>query len=462
MLTVSWNIAAGKGFVYNYDIKTTGVQPLAALLYAVPAFLVQSFNGNKYLFVRVVILFASIMQVLFAFLIYKAALSISKVPDKGMYFMLAVLIVLFNFKVMLNFENGLETGLYLILLSVFFLYWIKFEYMQSGIKHILGLGLLSGLLVLCRLDALIILCIFYCGLLITKRIRLLPLVQVLIAAFIIYLPWQLYVWSVTGNLLQSSARSQTSIFTLYNLSYKTEQYFVAIIQQVTPFLYTGNIRLWMMVLLGVPYIIFIVIGYKKFRSNAIQESSEKILILLAIPFVVLLIMYFFFSTAPYFYFRYTSFVMVLSFPVLVVLFAEILKKYDKVIKSGLLIILFGVFIIQAFLYLHSGKSALAFAVRSEFAKNNFNNEIRIASFQTGVLGFYNENVFNLDGKMDNKALINLRNNTMDRYLDSLNIGVLLGWNDIIQNVFTKQYIAKNWQIYSSDIGDGRTVCYVRK
>jgi hypothetical protein len=334
--------------------------------------------------------------------------------------------------------------------------------MQSGIKHILGLGLLSGLLLLCRLDALIILSFFYFGLLITKRIKLFQLVQVLIAAFIVYLPWQLYVWSVTANLLQSSAKSQTSIFTLYNLGYKTEQYFVSIIQQVTPFLYTGNIRLWMMVLLGVPYIIFIVIGYKKFRHIVMLESSGKILILLTIPFAVLLIIYFFFSTAPYFYFRYTSFVIVLSLPVLVVLFAEILKKYDKVIKSGLLIILFSVFIIQAFLYLHSGKSALAFAVRTEFAKNNFNNETRIASFQTGILGFYNENVFNLDGKMDHKALIHLRNNTLDRYLDSLNINVLLGWNDIIQNVFTRQYIAGNWQIYSSDIGDGRTACYVRK
>ena len=29
MLTIAWNIAAGRGIVYNYDMPTTGIQPLS-------------------------------------------------------------------------------------------------------------------------------------------------------------------------------------------------------------------------------------------------------------------------------------------------------------------------------------------------------------------------------------------------------------------------------------------------
>ncbi|MBK9284692.1 MAG: hypothetical protein IPM51_10305 [Sphingobacteriaceae bacterium] len=39
MLTVAWNFGQGKGFAYNQDFKTSGVQPLAAMLYGVLAFI---------------------------------------------------------------------------------------------------------------------------------------------------------------------------------------------------------------------------------------------------------------------------------------------------------------------------------------------------------------------------------------------------------------------------------------
>ena len=161
MLTVAWNIAQGNGFYYNYGIKTTGVQPLAAIFYSVPAYLVQSFGGDKYDLARAVIILSALLQVLFAFLIYKLALAVSSNPDRGLYFLISVCVVLLNFKVLLNFANGLETGLYLIHLSLFFLYWMKQRETKLNIKHIAQIGVLSGLLLLCRFDSLVILFTFY-------------------------------------------------------------------------------------------------------------------------------------------------------------------------------------------------------------------------------------------------------------------------------------------------------------
>ncbi len=172
MLTVAWNIAAGNGFSYNYSIKTTGVQPLAALVYAAPAFIVRIFHGSKYTFARVIIIFSSMLQVIFAFLIYKLTLSISKDIDRGLYFFISMSVVLLNFKVLLNFANGLETGIYLILLSLFFLYWLNIETLKAGAMRLVGLGILTGLLILCRLDSVILIIIFYLILLITGRLRI--------------------------------------------------------------------------------------------------------------------------------------------------------------------------------------------------------------------------------------------------------------------------------------------------
>ena len=203
MLTVSWNIARGKGFKYNYDIKTSGVQPLATLVYSVPAFIVQRFGGDKYDFTRTILILSAFLQVIFAVCIYLLACEISDQPVKGLYLLFSVCVVLFNFKVLLLFANGLETGLYLILLSIFFLYWLKFKEYQSGFIHLLGLGLLSGLLLLCRLDSAVILITFFVLLLHSGKIKVSRLILILLIALIVYSPWQIYVWDLTGNILQS-------------------------------------------------------------------------------------------------------------------------------------------------------------------------------------------------------------------------------------------------------------------
>jgi hypothetical protein len=261
---------------------------------------------------------------------------------------------------------------------------------------------------------------------------------------------------------QSSARSQTGLFSFFDLPYKLEQFFASIIQHLTPFLFTGNILVWLIFPFGLAYLVLLYIGYKKYWRSVISESAGKTITLISITFSVLLLIYFFFSSAPHFYFRYTAFLMVLSLPVIAVLFAYLIRKVSRVLVSFLLLLVTIIFGVQTFLYLHSGKSARAFTVRAEFVENNFTSGNRIAAFQTGVLGYYHENVFNLDGKMDNSALESFSNGGLEQYIDSMKIDVLMEWKDFIPTLFNEEYLEKHWQVYSDDIGDGRTICYVRK
>ena len=56
MLTVAWNMAETGHIAYNQGKPTTGIQPLATFLYAGIASAVQRSGGNKWLFVRWVIM----------------------------------------------------------------------------------------------------------------------------------------------------------------------------------------------------------------------------------------------------------------------------------------------------------------------------------------------------------------------------------------------------------------------
>jgi hypothetical protein len=461
MLTVSWNLAQGNGFTYNYNMRTTGVQPLATLVYSVPAFIVQKFGGDKYDFTKAVLILSFILQLIFAVCIYFLVCSISDQPIKGLYFLFSILVVLFNFKVLLLFANGLETGLYLVLLSIFFLYWLKFKEIQSEFIHTIGLGLLSGFLLLCRLDSVVILTTFYLLLLHSGKIKANRLVIIILIALMVYLPWQIYIWDVTGNILQSSARSQTGQSLFFDFQNKVEQYFTSVLQHLTPFLYTGNIFEWLMIPLGILYLALFYRVYRRFNLNLFSTSSGKIFKMMVISFLVLVIIYFFFSSAAYFYIRYLAIIMILSFPIFVVDFAQIYTKY-RIIRVASIIFIITAFFIQALLYLHSGKSISKFSARAGYVKNNFSEDVRVAAFQTGVAGYLCENVLNLDGKMDNDALKSIESGNIESYIDKMNVDVLIEWKDFISVLLTQEYLVNHWKLYDDDIGDGRTVCYVRK
>ena len=114
------------------------------------------------------------------------------------------------------------------------------------------------------------------------------------------------------------------------------------------------------------------------------------------------------------------------------------------------------------MYFHSGKSALTITMRPTFVKENFDNKIRIGAFQTGTLGYYIENVINLDGKMNNAALESYEYNSIEQYIDSAQIDVLIDWKEIFIEMLNSEYLERKWNVFKPDIGDERTICYVRK
>ena len=104
---------------------------------------------------------------------------------------------------------------------------------------------------------------------------------------------------------------------------------------------------------------------------------------------------------------------------------------------------------------------MSYAYRPGYIQKNFKSGTKVATFQSGTLGYFLPNIYNLDGKVDINAVKYSRDGNIDRYIDMLGIEALVEWKPYLPNI-NENYLEENWDLYSSDIGDSRSVCYVRK
>ena len=134
----------------------------------------------------------------------------------------------------------------------------------------------------------------------------------------------------------------------------------------------------------------------------------------------------------------------------------------SVTKNYLVGLLFvAVFAAHAYLYFHSGKVGGPTSLRPAYIYNTFKSSYLIGTFQSGVLGYYSENVINLDGKINHIALNYSRNNKLIRYIDSVGIDCLIEWKEAFP-VGNKFDFYNNWEKISDDIGDNRAICFKRR
>src|ERR1035437_2414858 len=117
-LTVAWNIAQGKGITYNFNRPTTGIQPLSGFIFAVIAKIVIVLGGNKITFIRVIIIFLALLEVLFFFIVGAISRTLFPALEKKWINIASVILTLLDFELLVYFTNGLETGIYLVCLGI--------------------------------------------------------------------------------------------------------------------------------------------------------------------------------------------------------------------------------------------------------------------------------------------------------------------------------------------------------
>ncbi len=475
MLKVAWNIASGNGITYSPGQLTTGIQPLITFFYSFFSWItIKFFDSNKWIFVRFIILIGSLSHVLLAYLVGRLSEKFLQYKNyRGkLIFNVSSSMVLFSFGIFRLSTYGLETTFYLISLCFFYLLLINKLKNNSPLifKDIFFIGFIVGLIILIRIDALIVLSISLLFLSFKRIIKFLDCIYILLFAYGLSSPWFIYVYKVTGRFIPSSGSAQSSFVDSNNFLERFDTASKAFISHsVSLFTIGRDFLFWgsaITFLLSLGLIIF----KNSTRKNIIILLKNDYFISILLSLSILFITYFLTSEAKHFYYRYLSPSIIIFIPTLTLIIVDFPKIKSLYIYFFTLLIFSG----QAIGSLHAGKVHNSHSITAGYISSNFDqSKYTIGAFQSGVIGFFNERVFNLDGKVDHEALSYLggstignkiKNNRIEEYINQKNINVIVDWEGwlkrLVPNLISEKN--KNWRKcllpINNQFGDTRSVC----
>ena len=460
-LTVAWNIGVGNGITYNFSQLTTGFQPLYVFILSPMAFVINFLGGGKIEFVRVVILFAGILLLMFMQIIKNVTHSLSVKGFNISIKIFLILLVLFNYKIFLIFFNGLETGLYLILICG----CIGFSFTLINIKrkwyHYPLFGFLLGLTTLARMDFVLPICVLLLLFIYKKYLTFKHVLIIIVSLIFTVLPWFVYVHSVTDSVFPSSSIVQSSSFNMNEIIYRIDQFIFSLLNPFVPFYYTGQKNTLLFYIGAIVILTALVKVYKTRKQKLFKERELDILLCWGFSFLLLMLIYFLFASVPFFFLRYLSPLFVIAIPILLITIANYFEERNINYKRALIIIALLLFGVNVFVGMHYNKNGTSLAVRTGFIEDNFTQAKKIGVFQSGIAGYFFENVINLDGKMNNDALNYSRRQRLETYLDSMNINIMMEWRETF-DILNKGYLNENWTAYPKAVTDNKSIVYVRK
>lgn len=473
MIKVAWNIANNNGISYYNGEPTTGIQPLITFFYSLICWVfIHFFDSNKWILLRFLILVGVISHILFAYLVGLLTIKLNNNEQNNkLAFNISSAITLFSFGLFRQSTQGLETTFYLCGLSYLLIFLIDNckKGKSLGLNKVFKLGLLSSLLVLIRIDALIILFFIYLIIFLKRKLKFIDALVVFFLTSILVSPWFAYVFKVTGKIVPSSGGSQSALINFEMLGERIDistkalvSHSVSIFTIGREFLFLGSLSLLCI------YILLILLS-KSVRIKISHLFKNDIFYAFFASFIILFLTYFISSDAKHFYYRYFTPFVILSIPLLGISIAEIYtfkKIYIYLFSLSL-------FTMQTIGSLHAGRVGNTHAVSAGYIANNFNSqEFIVGSFQSGVIGFFNDNVINLDGKLDHKSLralsVSKKNKNFDElinYINLRNINVIIDWNGYVENCFRKLIESPDWEYCKDAInnkhGNVQSVC-IRK
>ena len=475
ILTVAWNLADKYTISYNYGQLTTGIQPLITFIYAIFAWLVQFFNGDKWIFIRIVIIYNVFILLTLAHVL--ASIAKNLIPndenEKYQVYFLTFIITIFNFGLFSIVTFGLETGTYLLFIATACWYTLRFTNNRKlALREAIVFGTLTGLTGLLRVDFGIILLGFLICLTLYQRVTVRIRWSLLVGftAFFIVLPWFIWVYYVTGQGIPSSGLAEANLINLATLSSRFQTVFKEIISLLTLNLINLEYRrIWVVFAFFLIIFIFFFRKNHYFRSLTILDSTKKQFIFYwFLALVLLILIYPVFFASKHFYKRYFSPLLIVYLPVLAIVLHRLFKNKPRRFRVASLLIFIMCFFIGAILSFHRGRITHSQAVAAGFAKENFPPPFRIGAYQTGILGFFNNNVINLDGKINyDMHIVEKKKEPLTAYLDRENIDVIIDWGMIFKWCFlypenNKAHFVAEFQEYPHKVPDGITICFVRK
>lgn len=448
MFSIARNVAQGDGIVYNYDIQTNGVQPLVMIPYTIVYFITESLVLGNIVPLRIILLINVLFWLTSAYLsrnivrLYGERINLPKTSIMLAENMVLLLFIA-NVNVMRIYLYGLETGLYLTLF-LFMIFWLVQYRQLSDIpdKYVWGLGLISGFTILARIDFIILLFGFLGLSFIFDRSSFRKCVMIGIVALIVASPWFIYNYIGFGSFMPSSGTAQSQS----DLVFSTVHFTVAIqtvLDQILAIFWLprgqfGTFEVF--VLAG--KIVLAMVGLVLLRRE-LSSTVRWPFSFLLIAYFALVSSYILLISATHFYQRYFSPGLVVYLLILAIALGQ---YFDKQKISPLLSVffafsLFCIYVVFTGYTLHRGAISNSHVYSSNWLQEEIENDVRVGAFQSGLIGYFHENVFNLDGKVNPDALEYLRDGNIACYIQEQQIEYVVDWPGYIRGSFSPEFLS---------------------
>jgi hypothetical protein len=469
MLTVAYNLALGNGISYNFQIPTTGVQPLATILFSIIAKFNLDFGGNKWSYLREIIVFTGLLHIFLAYLIGLLSSEIAKLAGQrssvqSRAFLLGGGLTLFSIGLFKLSTYGLETPVYLCSVSIVLISLLRNEsrIATRNFRYSLTLCFFIGVSVLARIDALVLWTVFYLSLLFSKKISLGNVITTLGFTGLVSLPWFIYVYSLTGSLVPSSGGAQSSLLSLDTLGSRLHAFALSLLSHASIMVAPGRnfLAIGSLILVAI-YVVFM-LRKPRARRVVVVASSDSVMKSFVIAVATLCIVYPIFFWASHFYFRYTSPFSVAIIPTFAAMIASAVGSRQTTIILALAVILFAGQAIGSF---HTGSIGSSHSVSAGYISSYFKDKKYIVgAFQSGVIGYFNEHTVNLDGKLDPIALQALRRNSIHKYAAERGVNVIVDWKFYVNGILElfRHDGDMSWVACPLEINNKDSVCIMRK
>ncbi|MCB0213801.1 MAG: hypothetical protein KDJ52_30955 [Anaerolineae bacterium] len=431
------NISEGNGPKVDTFNNTTGFQPLWGVICA---FVFTSIHNNN-IAILSLLLVSLLAELCTIWLLYKWMLGLAQ-PKTAIMLMTCWWIL--SSQTMLNMLNGMETSISILLVMAVY-YSLKF-------KNDWATGLLCGLAILARIDALVLgigitLVWFY-----QRRFR--QIIILWLCIFLTALPWIIFILSMGKSLLPESGQA-VWLITLFGQGlpfyppsesiWRNPVFHWGQLVNFLDFWGWNTIALYPFSLFpnlsAILVCLFMILFIMQFRNI----PNVAIFLLHSGGLIVA---YSLFVGGNWFHFRYTASIGLLLSALIVGLFYQhidknqIKKVYAIFVSAGLIALhlLFNPILNSYYqgqsLTLAGGRSFYESAI---WMNQNIPPSSIVGAFQSGVIGYYaNFPILNLDGKVNNAAYAALRDKSMWQYICQSKVDYVVDWPSLVNKLLIKR------------------------
>lgn len=468
LLLAAWNLASGEGLTANFGEVVTGIQPLMTFLLACVAAIIQSFDGDKFDFARAMILLGGANLLLFAYLVERVTLAALPVTsDRETAGAFAFIGAALSFYLFRTFTYGLETGLYLVLVAT--LAWVTLRIFASaqGVKQptltqAALIGALTGLCGLARIDFGVVAAIVFGLLFLRGLLGLRASILAGTIALTITAPWFLWVQSVSGSFMPSSGPAQATLVDLGSAWGRGETMLLGMAQNIAAWAPLDYNKL-ASVLVMAALLALIGVAVRARRPERFwRAGTAPVMAAWAAGVIVLPLIYFTFFWAAHFYARYTAPLAVVCLVLTAACVAYLPEQRRRILALVAFALMALTNVWAAWDTHHRGGIGDGHSVAAGYVANHLPKDARIGAFQSGVVGYYNENVINLDGKVNVDALAAMREKRVEEYVDAERIDYVIDWQGVIEGLMPRAMKSGEWIRCPLPVGNKETICVMRK